>query len=108
MARYVRLQDGIPVEFRDLAEAPPAHKAGMWTPVVEQASPSHAVGETTVRSEGLVNGEWVISYEVVALPEATLIDMIKAVDPAASIESVRVLRKDGGKTGEWLRPADRP
>lgn len=35
-----------------------------------------------------------------------LIDMIKAVDPAASIEAVRVLRKDGGKTGTWVRPDD--
>src|SRR5690606_4861724 len=26
------------------------------------------------------------------------------VDPAASIEGVRVLRKEGGKTGEWVRP----
>jgi cyclic pyranopterin phosphate synthase len=44
----------------------------------------------------------------VAVAGLTLIDMVKAVDPAASIESVRVLRKDGGKTGEWLRPEDRP
>jgi cyclic pyranopterin monophosphate synthase len=36
-----------------------------------------------------------------------LIDMIKAVDPAASIEAVRVLRKEGGKTGLWVRPEDR-
>ena len=33
------------------------------------------------------------------------IDMVKAVDPAASIEGVRVLRKEGGKTGLWERPA---
>jgi cyclic pyranopterin phosphate synthase len=37
-----------------------------------------------------------------------MIDMIKAVDPAASIEAVRVLRKEGGKTGDWVRPEDRP
>lgn len=37
----------------------------------------------------------------------TLIDMIKAVDPAASIDGVRVLRKEGGKTGTWNRPEDR-
>jgi cyclic pyranopterin monophosphate synthase len=36
-----------------------------------------------------------------------LIDMVKAVDPAASIERVRVLRKEGGKTGDWHRPEDR-
>lgn len=34
----------------------------------------------------------------------TMIDMIKAVDPAASIENVRVLSKEGGKTGSWVRP----
>lgn len=28
-------------------------------------------------------------------------DMIKAVDPAARIEGIRVLRKEGGKTGLW-------
>ncbi|RSM67765.1 cyclic pyranopterin monophosphate synthase MoaC [Actinoplanes sp. ATCC 53533] len=44
----------------------------------------------------------------VATAGLTLIDMVKAVDPAASIESVRVLRKEGGKTGDWLRPVDRP
>ena len=33
-----------------------------------------------------------------------LLDMIKAVDPAATIDQVRVLRKEGGKTGLWERP----
>ena len=37
-----------------------------------------------------------------------LVDMIKAADPAAVIDQVRVLRKEGGKTGEWVRPEDRP
>ena len=37
-----------------------------------------------------------------------LVDMVKAVDPAASIEAVRVLRKEGGRTGDWVRPAERP
>jgi cyclic pyranopterin phosphate synthase len=41
----------------------------------------------------------------VATAGLALIDMIKAVDPAASIESIRVLRKEGGKTGLWERPA---
>jgi cyclic pyranopterin monophosphate synthase len=39
----------------------------------------------------------------VAVAGLALIDMIKAVDPAASLESVRVLRKEGGKTGLWER-----
>jgi cyclic pyranopterin phosphate synthase len=44
----------------------------------------------------------------VATAGLAVIDMVKAVDPAASIEGVRVLRKEGGKTGEWVRPEDRP
>ncbi|WP_246656713.1 cyclic pyranopterin monophosphate synthase MoaC [Dactylosporangium vinaceum] len=39
----------------------------------------------------------------VATAGLALIDMIKAVDPAASIDNVRVLRKEGGKTGVWER-----
>ena len=44
----------------------------------------------------------------VAVAGLALVDMVKAVDPAASVEAVRVLRKEGGKTGEWIRPEDRP
>jgi cyclic pyranopterin phosphate synthase len=43
----------------------------------------------------------------VATAGLALIDMVKAVDPAASIEAVRVLRKEGGKTGDWVRPEGR-
>ncbi|GAA3993531.1 cyclic pyranopterin monophosphate synthase MoaC [Allokutzneria multivorans] len=37
----------------------------------------------------------------------TLHDMVKAVDPAATLDGVRVERKEGGKTGLWTRPEDR-
>jgi cyclic pyranopterin phosphate synthase len=40
----------------------------------------------------------------VAVAGLTLHDMIKAVDPAAVLDAVQVERKDGGKTGTWLRP----
>ncbi|GLY08528.1 MULTISPECIES: cyclic pyranopterin monophosphate synthase MoaC [Actinoplanes] len=43
----------------------------------------------------------------VATAGLAMIDMIKAVDPAASLEAVRVLRKIGGKTGDWVRPEHR-
>jgi len=39
----------------------------------------------------------------VAVCGLTLHDMIKAVDPAAVLDQVRVDRKDGGKTGTWSR-----
>jgi cyclic pyranopterin phosphate synthase len=44
--------------------------------------------------------EALTSVTVAAL---ALIDMIKAVDPAAVITDVRVDEKTGGKTGRWSR-----
>ncbi len=40
----------------------------------------------------------------VAVAGLTLHDMVKAVDPAAVLTDVRLLRKTGGRHGEWLRP----
>jgi cyclic pyranopterin phosphate synthase len=39
----------------------------------------------------------------VAVAGLTVIDMVKAVDPRASITDVRLLAKSGGKSGEWRR-----
>ncbi|HEX6921533.1 MAG TPA: cyclic pyranopterin monophosphate synthase MoaC [Actinomycetes bacterium] len=40
----------------------------------------------------------------VAVAGLALIDMVKAVDPAAVITDVRVEEKTGGRSGEWRRP----
>ena len=40
----------------------------------------------------------------VAVAGLALIDMVKAVDPAATITDVCVLSKTGGKAGDWRRP----
>jgi cyclic pyranopterin monophosphate synthase len=40
----------------------------------------------------------------VSVAALTLYDMLKAVDPSATIDEIRVVRKDGGKTGSWQRP----
>lgn len=42
----------------------------------------------------------------VSVAALTLYDMIKAVDPAARIDQVEVVRKEGGKTGLWKRPSE--
>jgi cyclic pyranopterin phosphate synthase len=39
----------------------------------------------------------------VSIAALTLYDMLKAVDPAATIDGIAVVRKDGGKTGTWER-----
>ena len=33
----------------------------------------------------------------------TVIDMVKALDPSASITDVKMIHKDGGRNGEWVR-----
>ncbi|MFE4518676.1 cyclic pyranopterin monophosphate synthase MoaC [Kitasatospora sp. NPDC056783] len=38
----------------------------------------------------------------VAVAGLTVVDMVKAVDKGATIESVRVLSKTGGKSGDWF------
>lgn len=40
----------------------------------------------------------------VAVAGLTLHDMVKAVDPAAVLNGVRLLTKEGGKRGHWTRP----
>ena len=40
----------------------------------------------------------------VTVGSLALIDMVKAIDPAATITDVMVLTKTGGKSGRWERP----
>ena len=40
----------------------------------------------------------------VSIAGLTIYDMIKAVDPAAHLDDIHVLAKQGGKTGVWTAP----
>ncbi|WP_370654938.1 bifunctional molybdenum cofactor biosynthesis protein MoaC/MoaB [Prescottella sp. R16] len=51
-------------------------------------------GQTGVEMEALT---------AVAVAGLTLHDMVKAVDPAATLDGVRLLTKEGGKRGVWQR-----
>ncbi|MDV3129775.1 cyclic pyranopterin monophosphate synthase MoaC [Mycobacterium sp. 21AC1] len=57
---------------------------------------------TTVRSTDRTGVE-MEALTAVSVAALTLYDMIKAVDPAARIDDIRVVRKEGGKTGLWER-----
>lgn len=56
----------------------------------------------TVRSTDRTGVE-MEALTAVAVAGLTLYDMIKAVDPAARIDDIRVLRKRGGRHGTWER-----
>lgn len=67
-------------------------------------------GEITIRAEVRTTDRTGVEMEAltaVTVAGLTLHDMIKAVDPAAVLDAVRVERKDGGRTGQWTRPEDR-
>jgi cyclic pyranopterin phosphate synthase len=67
------------------------------------------VGDKRVDIEAMVTtadrtGVEMEALTAVAIAGLAVIDMVKAVDPAASLDAVRVLSKEGGKTGLWVRP----
>ena len=68
-----------------------------------------AIGDTEVGVTASVRttdrtGVEMEALTAVSVAGLTLYDMIKAGDPAARLEDIRVLRKEGGKTGLWVRP----
>ncbi len=67
-----------------------------------------AVGEAEVELTASVRttdrtGVEMEALTAVSVAALTLYDMIKAVDPGARLDDIRVLRKEGGKTGLWTR-----
>ena len=58
--------------------------------------------EATAKTKGPTGVE-MEALTAVAVAGLTLHDMVKAVDPAATLDGVRLLTKDGGKRGHWTR-----
>jgi cyclic pyranopterin monophosphate synthase len=56
----------------------------------------------TVRSTDRTGVE-MEALTAVSVAALTLYDMVKAVDKAARIDNIRVLRKEGGRSGRWER-----
>lgn len=61
--------------------------------------------EVVARTHGRTGVE-MEALTAVAIAGLTLHDMVKAVDPAASLTDVRLVAKSGGKRGEWRRGAE--
>ncbi|MEV0245687.1 bifunctional molybdenum cofactor biosynthesis protein MoaC/MoaB [Nocardia sp. NPDC050712] len=61
----------------------------------------------TIEASAKTRGQTGVEMEAltaVAVAGLTLHDMVKAVDPAAVLNGVRLLTKEGGKHGHWQRP----
>ncbi|MCE4266887.1 bifunctional molybdenum cofactor biosynthesis protein MoaC/MoaB [Rhodococcus globerulus] len=61
--------------------------------------------EATAKTRGQTGVE-MEALTAVAVAGLTLHDMVKAIDPAATMNGVRLLTKDGGKRGHWTRESD--
>ncbi|MFD0850094.1 cyclic pyranopterin monophosphate synthase MoaC [Sphingosinicella xenopeptidilytica] len=63
-----------------------------------------------VRVEATASTTWGTGVEMEAMTAAsvallTIYDMVKAVDKAMVISGVRLLKKTGGKSGDWIAPS---
>ena len=86
---------------------PLCHPIALHSVTVDLALAGDSVEITATTKTADRTGVEMEALTAVAAAGLALVDMVKAVDPAASIEEVRVLRKEGGKTGTWVRPAER-
>ncbi len=82
---------------------PLAHPIGLHAVSVELEVQDDGVSITAVTRTADRTGVEMEALTSVTVAALALIDMIKAVDPAAVITDVRVEEKTGGKTGVWRR-----
>ena len=85
------------------------------TDLVVAVTPDRAAGVLRVRAEAATTGPTGVEMEALtgaSIAALTIYDMVKCVERAVEIRSVRLVSKTGGKSGDWHRPAaegeDRP
>ena len=87
---------------------PLCHPIGLHGVTVDLAVTDDGVDITATARTADRTGVEMEALTSVSVAALALIDMIKAVDPAAVITDVRVDEKTGGKSGPWHRPASAP
>jgi cyclic pyranopterin monophosphate synthase len=95
---------GIMAAKRTSELVPLCHPIALSSVKVDLAlAPSAVLITATVRTTDRTGVE-MEALTAVSVAGLTLHDMVKSVDPAASLDAVRVERKEGGKSGLWERP----
>ena len=74
------------------------HGVSVDLTVTDQGVTIKAVVKTADRT-----GVEMEALTAVAVAGLTVIDMVKAIDPSATITDVKMIHKDGGRNGEWTR-----
>jgi cyclic pyranopterin phosphate synthase len=94
---------GIQAAKRTPDLVPLCHPIAIHGVSVELSVRDEGVGITAVVRTADRTGVEMEALTCVSVAALALIDMVKAVDPAAVITDVRVEEKTGGKTGLWRR-----
>jgi cyclic pyranopterin monophosphate synthase len=82
---------------------PLCHPIGLHGVTVDVTVTDLGVAISAVARTADRTGVEMEALTAVAVAGLALIDMVKAIDPAAVITDVRVEWKEGGKTGRWSR-----
>ena len=82
---------------------PLCHPIAIHKVEVELKIESDGVAITSIVKTNDRTGVEMEALTAVSVAGLTLIDMIKALDPSASITNIQVESKSGGKNGEWQR-----
>lgn len=83
---------------------PLAHVIGVHGASVDLAITDEGVDiEATVRTADRTGVE-MEALTAVAVAALAVIDMVKGLDRATSIEALRIVAKEGGRSGGWTRP----
>jgi cyclic pyranopterin phosphate synthase len=83
---------------------PLCHPIGLHAVTADLEVHDHGVQITCTARTADRTGVEMEALTAVTVGALALIDMVKAIDPAAVITDVRVEEKTGGKTGSWHRP----
>ena len=87
---------------------PLAHVIGVHGAVVDVHVVDEGVEvEATVRTADRTGVE-MEALTAVSVAALAIVDMVKGLDKGTSITDVRIVAKTGGKSGDWLRPGERP
>jgi len=95
---------GIAAAKRTPELLPLAHVIGVHGVVVDLAIEDEGVAiQATVRTADRTGVE-MEALTAVAVAGLAIVDMVKGLDKATSLESARIVAKTGGRSGDWLRP----
>ncbi len=97
---------GIAAAKRTPELLPLAHVIGVHGVVVDLVVEDAGVAiEATVRTADRTGVE-MEALTAVTVAGLAVVDMVKGLDKATSIESARIVAKSGGKSGDWIRPGE--